>query len=70
MILAGSGLGGGSTINWGCCLDTPSYVRKEWASEFGIEWVDSPEFEKCLDDVKKEVRGGRGEKRRTYNDMC
>mmetsp|Transcript_1236 Transcript_1236/g.2224 ORF Transcript_1236/g.2224 Transcript_1236/m.2224 type:complete len:723 (-) Transcript_1236:32-2200(-) len=55
MILAGAGLGGGSTINWGCCLDTPSYVRKEWATDFGIDWVDSPEFESCLDDVKKEM---------------
>jgi len=37
MILAGAGLGGGSRVNWACCLDTPEYVREEWAGEKGLE---------------------------------
>ena len=55
MILAGCALGGGSTINWGCCLDTPSYVRKEWREDYGVDWVDSDEFEGCLREVKEEM---------------
>ena len=32
MILAGSTLGGGTTINWACCLPTPNHVTSEWAA--------------------------------------
>ena len=31
-ILAGATLGGGTTVNWACCLETPAYVRDEWAA--------------------------------------
>ena len=37
MILAGSGFGGGSAINWGCCIETPDEVRREWADAHGLE---------------------------------
>jgi len=37
MILAGSALGGGSAINWSCCLDTPLEVRREWADVHGLD---------------------------------
>lgn len=30
MILAGNALGGGTAINWSCCLPLPDYVREEW----------------------------------------
>ena len=40
MILAGAGLGGGTRVNWACCLDTPDFVRREWVSELKL-----PQFE-------------------------
>jgi long-chain-alcohol oxidase len=33
-ILAGSAVGGGTAINWSCCLPLPDHVRQEWAKEF------------------------------------
>ena len=35
-MLAGATLGGGTTINWACCLPTPETVRAEWALEHGL----------------------------------
>jgi len=47
MILAGATLGGGTTINWSCCLPLPSYVREEWRSEHGLvdDFKEGGEFE-------------------------
>lgn len=37
MILAGSTVGGGTTVNWSCCLPLPDYVRAEWVREYELE---------------------------------
>jgi len=49
-ILAGSTIGGGTAINWSCCLPTPYYVREEWAREHGLTHFISPKF---ADDIKR-----------------
>jgi choline dehydrogenase-like flavoprotein len=36
MILAASTLGGGSIVNWSCCLETPKHVRQEWIEKHGL----------------------------------
>lgn len=41
-ILAGACLGGGSTINWACCLAPPAEVRAEWADPGGAHRL--PQF--------------------------
>ena len=48
---AGTTLGGGTTINWTNCLRTYPWVREQWASEFGLEGVDGPEYDAHLDAV-------------------
>src|SRR3954468_4753388 len=48
---AGTTLGGGTTINWTNCLRTYPWVREQWASEFGLEGVDGPEYDGHLDAV-------------------
>jgi choline dehydrogenase-like flavoprotein len=48
---AGTTLGGGTTINWTNCLRTPEWVREQWASEYGLEGVDGPEYDAHLDAV-------------------
>jgi len=39
-LLAGSGVGGGTLVNWMTCLDAPADVRAEWARDHGLEGVD------------------------------
>lgn len=49
-VLAGATLGGGTTVNWACCLPPPEYVREEWAKEHGLAQFASgaAEFEASL----------------------
>src|SRR5512143_114791 len=52
---AGTTLGGGSVINWTNCLRTYPWVRDQWAREFGLEGVDSPEYDRHLDAVLERI---------------
>ncbi len=52
---AGSSLGGGTVINWQNCLRTFPWVRDQWAREHGLEGLDGPEFDRCLDDVMDRI---------------
>lgn len=51
MILAGTGIGGGSRINWGASFRTPPHVRREWAARHGAAFVDTPKFTRALDTI-------------------
>ena len=55
VILAGSVLGGGTTINWTASFRTPDEVREEWARDYGFTGANSPEFDKSLDAVMKRL---------------
>jgi len=44
-ILAGSGVGGGTLVNWMTCLDVPDDVRAEWGSEHGLDGLADGEWE-------------------------
>ncbi|MBI3751511.1 MAG: GMC family oxidoreductase N-terminal domain-containing protein [Chloroflexi bacterium] len=35
--LAGSGVGGGTLVNWMTCIDVPPDVRAEWGTEHGLD---------------------------------
>ncbi len=48
-ILAGSCLGGGTTVNWQTCLRTPDYIRDEWAERSGCGLFTSERFSRALD---------------------
>ncbi|RMF51226.1 MAG: oxidoreductase [Chloroflexota bacterium] len=50
MILAGSTLGGGTTVNWAAALRTPEAVLAEWAQHYGVDFTDGT-FERALDAV-------------------
>eukprot|EP00966_Prymnesium_polylepis_P062215 1443454-Prymnesium_polylepis.1 len=64
--LAGACLGGGSTINWACCLPPPEGVRAEWADAEGVHQLPQfapagadggkpGEFEASLEAVMKRI---------------
>ena len=54
-LVAGTTLGGGTTINWTNCLRTRDWVREEWAQAHGLEGVDGPEFDRHLDAVLERI---------------
>ena len=47
-MLAGTGVGGGTLVNWMTCIPAPESVRAEWASEHGLEGMTGPPW---TDDV-------------------
>ena len=50
-IVAGTGVGGGTVINWTNCLRTHDHVRAEWASEHGLSDLAESGFDAHLDAV-------------------
>ncbi len=54
-IQAGSGIGGGTTINWTNSLRTHPWVREQWAREHGLEGLDGAEFDRHLDAVMERL---------------
>ncbi|MEU4422176.1 GMC family oxidoreductase [Actinoplanes sp. NPDC024001] len=60
-LMAGSGLGGGTVINWTNCIRTKDWVRRQWADEHGLTDVATPAFDRHLDAVWREL---------SVNDRC
>ncbi len=54
-MLAGSGVGGGTLINWMTCLDVPADIRAEWATDHGLDGVDGDEWATDLASVEAEL---------------
>jgi choline dehydrogenase-like flavoprotein len=50
-LVAGTGVGGGTVVNWTNCLRTHDWVRDEWANEHGLEGLDGPDYDAHLDAV-------------------
>ncbi|HET8841637.1 MAG TPA: NAD(P)-dependent oxidoreductase, partial [Ktedonobacteraceae bacterium] len=61
MLVAGATLGGGTTVNWMNCLRTRPGVRAEWAQDFGLEGLDSPEYDRHFDAILARI---------SANDQC
>jgi len=60
MILAGSTLGGGTTINWSCCIETPEHVRAEWVHEHGLtQFEPGGEFDSSMEHVLRRIGAKR-----------
>jgi choline dehydrogenase-like flavoprotein len=60
-LMAGTTLGGGTTINWTNCLRTTPWVREQWAREHGLAGVDGPDYDGHLDAVLERLKA---------NDRC
>ncbi len=66
-ILAGSGIGGGTSINWQTCLRTPDHIRDEWAERSGIRAFVEATYTSALDDVCKRLSVSTVESPRNAN---
>jgi choline dehydrogenase-like flavoprotein len=54
-ILAGSSLGGGTTVNWTTSLPPPAELRAVWAAEHGLDGYDGPETDTDLERIRGEL---------------
>ncbi|MBA3874021.1 MAG: GMC family oxidoreductase N-terminal domain-containing protein [Anaerolineae bacterium] len=57
-VLAGSTLGGGTTINWAASLRTPEDVLYEWDHDYGFTGASGVDFQHSLDAVLKRMNVG------------
>ena len=69
VLLAGRGVGGGTTVNWNTCLKPPVRVLAEWEEGFGIEGLTGELFGDRLDDVWRRLSVNRGESQRNQNNQ-
>jgi choline dehydrogenase-like flavoprotein len=53
-VLAGSNLGGGTTINFMVCLPPPDDLRAEWA-KWGLDGIDGPDFGADIEAVSRRI---------------
>jgi choline dehydrogenase-like flavoprotein len=61
LVLAGSCLGGGTTVNWNTSLRPPQGLRERWEHEFGLDGLASEAFESSVDAVCERVSVGTRE---------
>jgi len=55
LVLAGSTVGGGTTVNWMTSLEPPPYVLEEWAKEFGFRAATGSDLQKSIDTVQQRL---------------
>lgn len=55
MTLAGTGVGGGTLVNWMTSIRPPASTRRRWAREHGLEGVDGADLDAILDSVDAEI---------------
>ena len=55
VILAGSTLGGGTTINWSASFRTPNNVLHEWSKQYGISDFATPLYQNAMDSVSQRM---------------
>jgi choline dehydrogenase-like flavoprotein len=54
-LLAGSCLGGGTTVNYTWCFRPPDHVRQEWKERFGLDDWAGRDFDDSLDAVWERI---------------
>lgn len=56
LLVAGSNVGGGTTVNWMTSLEPPQEVRHEWDREFGFRAATDGTLQTALDRVRQRMR--------------
>jgi choline dehydrogenase-like flavoprotein len=55
MTLAGTGVGGGTLVNWMTCIDPPASTRRHWAASHGLGSFDDPVLDADLAALAAEI---------------
>ncbi|XP_073151627.1 long-chain-alcohol oxidase FAO2-like [Henckelia pumila] len=55
MVMAGSTVGGGSSINWSACIRTPDHVLKEWSTKNKVPLFSTLEYQSAMDFVCEKI---------------
>ncbi|KAG6608020.1 Long-chain-alcohol oxidase FAO4A, partial [Cucurbita argyrosperma subsp. sororia] len=55
LVLAGSTVGGGSTVNWSASIQTPSHVTREWSDKYELELFSSNLYKEAMEVVCKKM---------------
>ena len=58
LTLVGTGVGGGTTVNWMTCIAPPDAVRRRWAVDHGVEGFDGPETVADIEALERELGVG------------
>ncbi|HJQ12635.1 MAG TPA: GMC family oxidoreductase [Gemmatimonadaceae bacterium] len=69
-LLAGSAIGGGTTVNWQSCFRTPDAVREEWAEISGCSFFEQEVFTECLDAVWRRIGASTDESEMNENNAA
>ncbi|MEM1042456.1 MAG: GMC family oxidoreductase [Bacteroidota bacterium] len=57
-VLAGSCLGGGTTVNWAGAFRTPDYILRQWADRHSAPHFRSPAFQRSFDALEDDFHIG------------
>ncbi|KAG9150504.1 hypothetical protein Leryth_010880 [Lithospermum erythrorhizon] len=69
VMLAGSTVGGGSTINWGASIKTPNHVLREWEEKYNLEMFGSKKYREAMDVVCNKMGIHSGVDKEGFNSM-
>jgi choline dehydrogenase-like flavoprotein len=54
-LLAGTGVGGGTTVNWMTSIDAPESVRASWVTDDGLEGVTGPAWDDDVAAIERDL---------------
>ncbi|CAA2992727.1 long-chain-alcohol oxidase FAO4A [Olea europaea subsp. europaea] len=69
LLLAGSTVGGGSTINWSASFRTPAHIMKEWSEDYSLKLFESKLYQEALDIVCQKMGVQSEIKEEGFNNM-
>jgi choline dehydrogenase-like flavoprotein len=69
VLLAGRGVGGGTSVNWNTCLRPPWTVLQEWESEFGVHGLMGKRFANHVSEVWSALKVNDAESQRNPNNQ-
>lgn len=55
LVLAGSTVGGGSTVNWSASFQTPTHVTREWSDVYELDLFSSNLYKEAMEVVCKKM---------------